>query len=75
MMLNTTIARVDLDANAVATGVTLLDGTYPCARKSASTIQSPLLLELSGIGSASIVFAAGIKSLIDLPRVGENLYV
>ncbi|KAF4445763.1 hypothetical protein F53441_10512 [Fusarium austroafricanum] len=62
---------------SVATGVTLRDGTYIKARRevvlSAGSIQSPGLLEQSGIGGKSILEAAGIKQIIDLPGVGENL--
>ncbi|KAH8600666.1 choline dehydrogenase [Bisporella sp. PMI_857] len=60
-----------------ATGVTLLDGTVISARKeviiSAGSLVSPVLLERSGIGRKPILDAAGIKQLIDLPGVGENL--
>jgi choline dehydrogenase-like flavoprotein len=34
--------------------------------------QSPQLLELSGIGNSTILEKNGIKTLIDLPGVGEN---
>jgi choline dehydrogenase-like flavoprotein len=61
----------------VATGVTLQDGTviqaYEEVVLSAGAIQSPGLLELSGIGQASVLSAAGVTQLIDLPGVGENL--
>lgn len=40
---------------------------------SASTIQSPRLLELSGIGNPAILQRAGITCRVDLPDVGENL--
>lgn len=36
-------------------------------------INSPQLLELSGIGSGERLSALGIETLIDRPRVGENL--
>ncbi|CAE6434708.1 unnamed protein product [Rhizoctonia solani] len=39
---------------------------------SAGTFQSPHLLELSGIGNSTILKKNGIKTLIDLPAVGEN---
>ena len=39
---------------------------------SAGSIQSPHILELSGIGNKTILEAAGVKSIIDLPSVGEN---
>ena len=37
------------------------------------TIQTPQILELSGIGNKNIVSKFGIKPLVDLPGVGENL--
>ena len=40
---------------------------------SASTIGSPKLLMLSGIGPASHLSASGVKPLADLPGVGGNL--
>jgi choline dehydrogenase len=39
----------------------------------AGVIQSPQLLEVSGIGSQSRLEQYGIKTLIDNPNVGENL--
>ncbi|CAG7565815.1 unnamed protein product [Fusarium equiseti] len=60
----------------VATGVALQDGSKIKARKevilSAGSIQSPGLLELSGIGQAAVLAKAGIKDLLHLPGVGEN---
>ncbi|MET0820579.1 MAG: GMC family oxidoreductase [Aeromicrobium sp.] len=40
---------------------------------SAGTIESPLLLERSGIGSAEVLSAAGVPLLVDRPRVGEGV--
>lgn len=40
---------------------------------SAGSIGSPHLLQLSGIGNHEILNAAGIKTLHELPGVGENL--
>lgn len=40
---------------------------------SAGVVQSPQLLELSGIGSAALLKSLGIKVRIDNPHVGENL--
>ncbi|KAK0476713.1 alcohol oxidase [Armillaria novae-zelandiae] len=40
---------------------------------SAGSFQSPQLLELSGIGNPDILNVHGIKTLINLPEVGENL--
>lgn len=39
----------------------------------AGTVQSPQLLELSGIGSPRVLQAAGIDIKVDNPNVGENL--
>lgn len=40
---------------------------------SGGTINSPQLLELSGIGQGERLAALGIATLVDSPRVGENL--
>ncbi|CAE6425509.1 unnamed protein product [Rhizoctonia solani] len=40
---------------------------------SAGSFQTPQLLELSGIGNATILRQNGITPLVDLPGVGENL--
>jgi choline dehydrogenase len=40
---------------------------------SGGTVNSPQLLELSGIGDGARLQALGIATLVDRPRVGENL--
>ncbi|KAK0503574.1 alcohol oxidase [Armillaria luteobubalina] len=40
---------------------------------SAGSLQSPKLLELSGIGNSRILEKHGIETLVELPGVGENL--
>ncbi|GAA5883723.1 hypothetical protein JCM16303_004791 [Sporobolomyces ruberrimus] len=40
---------------------------------SAGSIQTPQLLELSGVGNTSILEPLGIKPVVDLPGVGSNL--
>ncbi|MEO8839808.1 MAG: GMC family oxidoreductase N-terminal domain-containing protein, partial [Herbaspirillum sp.] len=40
---------------------------------SAGTIQTPQLLQLSGIGSAALLGRLGIPVVVDAPEVGENL--
>jgi choline dehydrogenase-like flavoprotein len=40
---------------------------------SAGSVQSPQLLELSGVGNMEILEAAGIKVKVHNPNVGENL--
>ncbi|KAM6530140.1 hypothetical protein FALCPG4_008263 [Fusarium falciforme] len=80
ILTDTTVAKVNLAKSGtqqIATGITLQDGTVIRARRevvlSAGSVQSPGLLEQSGIGSKSVLSAAGIKQIIDLPGVGENL--
>lgn len=64
----------------VASGVRILaDGHSLVLRASkevilsAGSINTPQLLELSGVGNASILAPLGVDSVIDLPGVGENL--
>lgn len=80
VLTNTRVAKINLVKSGKqhrATGVTLSDGTVINAWSevilSAGSIQSPGLLELSGIGQASVLKKAGIKQKIELPGVGENL--
>jgi choline dehydrogenase-like flavoprotein len=40
---------------------------------SAGSVQSPQILELSGIGGAAVLSKAGISVKVDSPHVGENL--
>ncbi|KPM36920.1 hypothetical protein AK830_g9653 [Neonectria ditissima] len=80
VLADTTVAKVTLvkkGQQQVATGVVLTDGTRINARRevilSAGSIQSPGLLERSGIGMKSVLSAAGVTQVIELPGVGENL--
>ncbi|KAI8270110.1 Dehydrogenase citC [Colletotrichum sp. SAR11_239] len=80
ILSDTTVVKVNLEQvgdEQQATGVTLQDGSVIAANKevilSAGSIQSPGLLELSGIGQASVLNSSGIAQVIDLPGVGENL--
>ena len=53
-----------------------VDKVAHCRREvvlSAGSIQSPQLLQLSGIGPAALLKARGVKVIHDLPGVGENL--
>ncbi|KAH8590785.1 putative glucose-methanol-choline oxidoreductase [Bisporella sp. PMI_857] len=74
------VAKINLvkyHGKLASTGVTLTDGTVFNASAevivSAGAFQSPQLLEVSGIGGKSVLTAAGIPVLYDLPGVGENL--
>ncbi|ORY68370.1 uncharacterized protein BCR38DRAFT_335708 [Pseudomassariella vexata] len=40
---------------------------------SAGAVRTPLILELSGVGSQRLLAKYGIETVIDLPGVGENL--
>lgn len=40
---------------------------------SAGSVQSPQILELSGIGGSAVLSAAGVTVKVDNPNVGENL--
>lgn len=79
--LDTVVAKIDFRhghgyGKLRAAGVSLADGTKVKARKevilSAGSIGSPNLLELSGVGQAEVLEAAGIEQVLDLPGVGEN---
>lgn len=68
------------DGDQIATGVEFASKNQKhsvSAKKEvilcAGTIQSPQLLELSGIGSKAILEKHGIDVLVDNPGVGENL--
>lgn len=59
-----------------AVGVSLEDGTEFRSRRevilAAGALESPRLLQLSGIGNAKDLATHGIASIADLPGVGEN---
>ncbi|KAJ7983000.1 alcohol oxidase [Mycena polygramma] len=70
-----------VDGNRVAHGVEFtVDGNLHSvfASKeivlSAGAIQTPQVLEISGIGSARLLESMGIQTLVDLPGVGENFH-
>jgi choline dehydrogenase len=59
-----------------ASGVQLADRTAGCRGEiilSAGAVESPKLLELSGIGDSARLKALGIEPLVHSPLVGENL--
>jgi choline dehydrogenase-like flavoprotein len=73
---NSTMNKIKLEKNR-ATGVFLADGSEIQAKKeviiSAGGLLSPKILELSGIGQKAVLSKAGVKQIIELPGVGENL--
>jgi choline dehydrogenase-like flavoprotein len=59
-----------------ASGVKLADRVVRCRGEiilSAGAVESPKLLELSGIGDSARLKALGIEPLVHSPQVGENL--
>ncbi|KAK4119356.1 GMC oxidoreductase [Parathielavia appendiculata] len=81
VLTNTQVTKINLYKPPLrrlhrATGVVLANGTSITARREvilcAGAIQSPQLLELSGIGQRGVLGAAGIPQRVDLPGVGEN---
>lgn len=84
LLTNALVAKIDLEksnsGDAKATGVSfIVDGTTHSVKANkeviicGGTINSPQILELSGIGSSSVLSNAGIQVVVDNPGVGENL--
>jgi len=81
VLLQTRALRLILDGGNRAAGVLVRAGDGSTseifARREvvacAGAIDSPRLLQLSGIGPASVLRAAGVDVRVDLPGVGENL--
>lgn len=71
----TRVARVLFEGRA-ATGVALEDGSEIRARREvvlcAGAIETPRLLQLSGVGPGAHLQSLGIPVVSDLPGVGEN---
>ncbi|KAF1932542.1 GMC oxidoreductase [Didymella exigua CBS 183.55] len=74
--LETRVSKINFQGK-IATGVTLENGTVVHARKEvilcAGSFQTPGLLELSGVGNATLLKKLGIPVVKNLPAVGENL--
>ncbi|KAK8932275.1 Glucose oxidase [Metarhizium anisopliae] len=85
VLANHTVAKVTFDKDLQATGVLFASSLARDAGKlytvkarksvilSAGTLATPAILERSGVGRASVLSAASVAQLIDLPGVGVNL--
>ena len=76
---DTEVLRVEFTGTR-ATGIRIRDGegerSIAAAREviiSAGAIQTPLLLQKSGIGPAALLKSLGIPVVVDAPEVGRNL--
>jgi choline dehydrogenase len=75
---NTTVNRILFDGNH-AIGVEIIENGSPQqilgnrVTLCAGAINTPALLQRSGVGNASLCHSAGIVPVLDLPGVGENL--
>lgn len=67
------IDGVRRDVVVAAGALTFLCNPRSNSHRWVGTFQTPQVLELSGIGNPSILSQFGVKSVIDLPGVGENL--
>src|SRR5207248_1476559 len=85
VLLQTRALRLILDGGDRAAGVLVRAGDGPAAESAtaeiwarrevvvcAGAIDSPRLLQLSGIGPAAVLGAAGVDVRVDLPGVGAN---
>ncbi|GAA5840047.1 hypothetical protein JCM3766R1_000655 [Sporobolomyces carnicolor] len=70
---NVKATGVEFTLSNVTTGITFSAHATREVVLSAGSIQTPQLLELSGVGDASFLRSKGIDPVIDLPGVGENL--
>jgi choline dehydrogenase-like flavoprotein len=79
VLCQATVTKVLLDENKTATGVSFDHsgaGHQVRARREVlvcgGAIQSPQILEISGIGDPKVLSAAGIECKVELPGVGNN---
>lgn len=80
---NALVSKIELEKNAdsvKATGVqfTFNGSSYTVKANRevivcGGAVNSPQILELSGIGSPAVLQKAGVEVIVDLPGVGENL--
>lgn len=80
IITNALVQHIDVDANLVCTGVRCLVKGQAQSFKAASevilsagAVNSPAILERSGIGRAEVLHEAGVACKLDARGVGENL--
>lgn len=84
LLTNALVTKVNLEKSgegeAKATGVQfVVDGVAHTVKAKkevlvcGGSVNSPQILELSGIGSSAVLHKAGIETIVELPGVGENL--
>lgn len=83
VLTNALVSKVELETtggDAKATGIQfIVDGTTHTAKVKkevivcGGSVNSPQILELSGIGSPEVLSKAGVEVIVDNPAVGENL--
>lgn len=83
LQLNALVSKIEFskdgeDARATAVQFVVDDTTHTIKVKkevivSGGAINSPQILELSGIGSRSVLEKAGVEVVVELPGVGDNL--
>ena len=66
-------AAVGVEYVSIATGETAIVKASKEVIVAAGSVHSPQILQLSGIGDAAHLKSLGIKSVVDLPGVGQNL--
>lgn len=81
LLIDTLARKIILDGNNTATGVEFQAGNGSLITidageviVSAGTVHTPHILQLSGIGPASLLEAGDIEVLVDLPGVGQNFH-
>ncbi|KAF3048029.1 hypothetical protein E8E12_007667 [Didymella heteroderae] len=83
LQLHALVSKIEFETDGEevkATGVQfIVDGTTHTVKAKrevivcGGAINSPQILELSGIGSRAVLEKAGVEVVVDLPGVGENL--
>jgi len=80
VLTDTLVRRILINDDKVAVGVELASGEKHTVKEggqvilSAGAYKTPQVLQLSGIGDAATLSQYGITTVVDLPKVGTNLF-